>query len=573
MNPHRQAFIQGIDERYPDDKTTMSMSEWVVANTRLKGKPFSFKGYEFQRQIVDDMHPDLWCIKLSQIGLTETQMRKFFGFLKRNVGTSGIFSLPDLGMRDKVSQTRMKTLIENEPIFNGPLVSKPVRQKAIYQIDESFGYITGTTEGEATSINADILMEDEVDLADQEIRSLFQSRLQGSVHRITQRFSTPTYLGFGIDAGYSASDQHEYQIRCPCGHWQTPIFHRRFMCLPGLVGHEEDVDALAKIDDERLDAIDFSNAYVRCEKCSKPLDLENGQREWVVKHASRRSRGYRVRPFSLNTITIPYIFDQLRQYRRKDNLRRWYNTVIGEAFNDGDARISEEDLQAVMSPRQVEQGELYRGDLFLGCDVGQTCHVVIGRPDAILEFHQVQQADIVAFIKARVEQYGIVRGAIDYYPYTPTAEAVRDATGGVVMPMAYSTSPKGPTIKETKNEFDVVTHYTINRTQALDLVAKHCRNRTWQLAGYSHYAGIVKTHLRDMIRIEEPDMAPMWNKINGDDHFFHACALHQTAVRLQAGVEFSTDQRQTVTIMGGGRLFLPTGKAMFPGADAAGVLG
>ncbi|WP_204307082.1 hypothetical protein, partial [Klebsiella aerogenes] len=72
-----------------------------------------------------------------------------------------------------------------------------------------FGYITGTTEGEATSISADILMEDEVDLADQSMRSLFQSRLQGSLWKITQRFSTPTYLGYGIDAAYQASDKHE----------------------------------------------------------------------------------------------------------------------------------------------------------------------------------------------------------------------------------------------------------------------------------------------------------------------------------------------------------------------------
>ncbi|WP_163837347.1 hypothetical protein, partial [Providencia stuartii] len=69
-------------------------------------------------------------------------------------------------------------------------------------------------------------------------------------------------------------------------------------------------------------------------------------------------------------------------YQRKDNLKGWHNTVIGEAFNDSNARISEEDLIAIMTPRQVEAGELGSGDLFLGCDVGQTCHVVIGKPNA-----------------------------------------------------------------------------------------------------------------------------------------------------------------------------------------------
>lgn len=569
MNPHLTDFTAALDERFPDDSTSMSMSEWITINTKLRQRPFSFKGFEFQRQIVDDMHPDLTCIKLSQIGLTEVQMRKFFGFLKRNVGTSGIFSMPTQPMRDRLSQSRIKTLVENEPIFNGPMVAKPVRQKALYQVDESFGYITGTTEGEATSISADILMEDEVDLADQSMRSLFQSRLQGSLWKITQRFSTPTYLGYGIDAAYQASDKHEWFIRCVCGHHQVPIFHPRFLCLPGL---KSDIEDLSKLGQDEIDAIDMDGTYVRCEKCSRPLDLDGGQREWIAEFPARRARGYRVRPFSISNIKIPYIFQQLLQYQRKDNLRSWFNTVIGEAFNDSNARISEEDLTAIMNPRQVEPGELQQNDLFLGCDVGQTCHVVIGKPNALLEFHQVPQGQIVEFIKGRVETLNIVQGGIDMYPYTPTAEAIREATNGVIMPMAYSTSKVAPAMKEAMDEFEKITHYVINRTQALDLVAKQCRNRSWQLAGYGPFQSLVKTHFRDMIRIEAPDEPPVWNKINGDDHFLHAAALQQSAVRLRAGIEFSTDQRSSVIIMPGSRLLMMPKTSIYRGSEYEGVL-
>lgn len=571
MNPHLHDFLAGLDERFPDDSTSMSMSEWISKNTKLRQKPFSFKGYEFQRQIVDDMHADLSCMKLSQIGLTEVQMRKFFGFLKRNVGTAGIFSLPTQPMRDKLSQTRIKTLVDNEPIFNGPMVAKPVRQKALYQVDESFGYITGTTEGEATSIAADILMEDEVDLADQQMRGLMQSRLQGSLWKITQRFSTPTYMGYGIDAAFGASDRHEYQIRCPCGHWQVPSFLSRFLCLPGLRGDHED---LSKLTADEVEAIDLDNAYVRCEKCSKPLDLANGHREWIAEFPSRRARGYRVRPFSIATITIPYIFGQLMKYQRADNLRGWFNTVIGEPFNDSNARISEEDLNAIMTPMEVNLDAIASGgELFMGIDVGQTCHVVIGKPNALLGFYQVPQAEIVDFVEGRVRSLGIVQGAIDMYPYTPTAEAIRDRTQGVIMPMAYATAKTAPPIKPVLDEFEVTTHYVINRTNALDLVAKQCRNRSWSIAGYGAYGSLVKTHFRDMIRIEAPDEPPVWNKINGDDHFLHATALQQTSVRLKAGIEFSTDQRATIFFRSGARLLGDTGRSIYRGADHAGVLG
>lgn len=565
MNTYLSDFTSGLDERFPDDSTAMPMADWIETNTRLRQRQFSFRGFEFQRQIVNDMHPDLSCIKLSQIGLTEVQMRKFFGFLKRNVGTAGIFSLPTQPMRDKLSQTRIKHLIENEPIFNGPMVQKPVRQKALYQVDESFGYITGTTEGEATSIAADILMEDEVDLANQAMRSLFQSRLQASLWKISQRFSTPTYLGFGIDASYSASDRHEWFIKCGCGHHQVPLFHPRFMCLPGLTGDHED---LSKLSLEQVEAIDMDGAYVRCEKCFRALDLSYGQREWIPEYPTRRSRGYRVRPFSVAHITIPYIFTQLARYQRVDNLRGWFNTVIGEPYNDSNARISEEDLAAIMKPNEVKLQEHY-GQLFLGCDVGQTCHVVIGRPDALLGFYQVPQAEIVDFIKNRVETLGIIQGGIDMYPYTPTSEAVRDATNGVVMPMAYSTSRTAAPIKPGMNEFEEFTHYSINRTMAIDLVAKACRNRTIDIMGYGPFAGLIKTHFRDMIRKEEADEAPFWEKINGDDHFLHAAALQQTAVRLKAGIDFTGDPRLSTIILPGSRLLGAVGKPIYRGADFA----
>src|SRR5258708_2229221 len=106
----------------------MSMSEWIVANTHLRKRPFSFTGYEFQRQISDDMHPNLCCIKCSQVGLTEVQLRKFLGYLMRTTAVKGIFSLPNDVMFKRVSNTRVKPLIENEEVFNKGAGDKPIRQ-------------------------------------------------------------------------------------------------------------------------------------------------------------------------------------------------------------------------------------------------------------------------------------------------------------------------------------------------------------------------------------------------------------------------------------------------------------
>ncbi len=307
----------------------MLMSDWIVKNTRLRKRPFSFAGYEFQRQIVDDMHPNMSVIKCSQIGLTEIQIRKFLAFLARNVGVSAIFTLPDDAMYKRVSQTRVKPLVESEAVFNMQTSEKPIRSMALYQINQSFGYFTGNKEGDATSINADALFHDEVDLSDQEMLALFQSRLQGSDYRITQGFSTPTYEGFGVDAGFKVSDQHEYMCRCTkCGHHNIPAFTPDFVTIPGLSG---DINDLSEIDAEIASHLDLGAAYVRCENCGARLELhEPSLREWVPRYPGRRQRGYRVTPFATPRLTVEYIVDQLLQYKQRDALRRWYNTVLGE---------------------------------------------------------------------------------------------------------------------------------------------------------------------------------------------------------------------------------------------------
>ncbi|TGR74085.1 hypothetical protein EN836_33470, partial [Mesorhizobium sp. M1C.F.Ca.ET.193.01.1.1] len=79
------------------------MSDFICANTTLRKKPFSLKGYEFQRAIIDDLHLNLSVIKCSQVGLTEVQIRKFLSFLKRTNGVNGIFSLPNDEMYKRVS--------------------------------------------------------------------------------------------------------------------------------------------------------------------------------------------------------------------------------------------------------------------------------------------------------------------------------------------------------------------------------------------------------------------------------------------------------------------------------------
>lgn len=548
-------FLTRLEQKFADDSEQMSMSAFITANTHLRKRPFSFEGYEFQRQIVDDLHLNLAVIKCSQVGLTEVQIRKFLAFLKRTSSINGIFSLPNDEMYKRVSQTRIKPLVDEEQVFNQHESSKkPVRSMSLYQIDDSFGFITGGKEGDATSINADIMFNDEVDLTDQEILALYGSRLQGSDIRMRQGFSTPTFEGYGIDSMYKASDQHEYLCRCSrCNHWNLPTFTPPFIHIPGL---SSDINDLTEIDNDMATQFDLDGAFVKCEHCGGPLELgDPSKREWVPRHPGRISRGYWVRPFATPRLSVRYIVEQLLDYKRKNSLRRWYNTVLGEPYNDANARLTIPEIEAVMKgERDVE---IARGSpVAIGVDVGQTCHVVVAHLGSavpvVFAWLQVPADQLKGKLAELRETYNVVAGGMDLNPYAPLAREIRDESKNVIMPIEYSTSPKAAPLTFVKDELDQITHVSSNRTKIIDDIVGDIRGQRINFAGYGNKKVIIQQHLQDMVRIELPEQPAKWQKLTGDDHFFHALGYLRHSLRIHEVIlaQEEEDERQMAMIFG-----------------------
>ena len=550
VNQYLKDFRSQLRMKFAEDSESMLYSDWIIRNTKLRKKPYSFAGFEFQKQIVDDMHPDLSVIKCSQIGLTEINLRKFAAFLARNTAVNGIFTLPDDTMYKRVSQTRFGPMVNTEHVFNlGG--EKPVRSMSVYQINQSYGYFTGNKEGDATSINADILMHDELDLSNQEMIGLFQSRLQGSQWRITHKFSTPTFEGFGIDANYRVSDQHEYMVKCQsCNHHNIPEFNTNFVTIPGL---SSDINDLTEIDNEMADKLDLKAAYIRCEKCGNKLDFSDADTcQWVPRFPGRRKRGYRVNPFSCRPhfLTVDYIIDQMLQYKQKDALRRFYNTVLGLPFNDSNARLNEVDIRACMkSPLKATLGP--SEPVFIGIDVGITCHIVLlsmgQRRPVVFDFRQVLADNLIDEVQSLLETYNIVGGCMDRNPYTPLANDVRDLSQGRIMPVEYA-HENAAAVQLVKDELDSLSHIRGNRTTMIDAVAQAIRKRRIELAGYGSFESLLILHLRDMVRIEKEDTSATWQKLQGNDHFFHALAYAMFAIRTTDAIIFRTEQEERTAV-------------------------
>ena len=527
----KNPYIESLIDRIEGLNTLKSMADWVCAHTTISGQPFSFKRHEFQRQILDDMHPRLCCKKLSQVGLTEVSIRKTIGFLCQNQGRSALYSFPTTDMRDRNVKTRIRPILDRDfpklKDISGS-VSKEIRNNSIMQLGDSFLYMAGNSEADATSTPVDMIINDELDLSNMEIIALFNSRYQHSDFKIKQVFSTPTYRGYGVSAEFDDSDQHEYFYQCPhCNYQQIPLYDLKSMYIPGL---HKDISSPLDINMDLAIGLDLDNAYVRCVKCGKPLDLtDDSRREWVAKYPSRiHSRGYQVRPFSSPLLSIKYLVISMADYMKKNQLRRGVNTVLGEDFETSNSRMQESQIRkAFRSPVTPEISK--DKPVMIGIDMGIICHLVLYVDGALIKFEQVHYKNLKDRIKVLMQKYRIIAGAIDRYPYTSLSEDIRDMTNGLIMPVVYG----GMRDAEPKKDVDGrVIYYNINRTAALDRVKDGIDRESLQIYGYSNLDQKLIEHFRDMTREDEPGKPPTWVKLNGNDHFFHASAYSMVAEKI-----------------------------------------
>lgn len=546
---HKQA-----SQKFKASGDDVPISDWITEHTTLARKPFTFKRYPFQEKIAEDMHPNMSVIKCSQIGLTEIQVRKFMAFLRRMNGVSGIFTLPTEDMAKRVYTTRMSPILKVDDVFNPPMEEKPVRRQDLIQIQDSWGYITPCIEGPATSIPADILFHDELDLSDEAMVGLFQSRLQNSEYKITQSFSTPTYMGYGVDKNFQLTDQWHYMVRCDsCNHHQFPLFTHDWIHIPDM---NFEVEHLTDMTPEQITGLNLKEAYVKCTKCQSRLDLTStDHREWVAKYPNRdQFRGYKVNPFSTDRISLDYIIGQLAKYKLQENEKGFHNTVLGEAYSPASAQIPESDIRNCFSSngRPVVPG--WDQAVFMGIDMGSICHIsLVGEhqdaKDPWFQFKTCHVSQLPAVIDELQKEYNIVQGCVDRYPFTPEVDTLRINTNGMLMPISYGGNA---VIQPKKDELGEIIYYHANRTFMLDMVRTSIVNNIAVLNGYTSHKDTLVAHLQDMVREERPDKEPTWVKLNGNDHFFHSMGYGLLARRVAEHqfLQNSSNNAMTLSMVG-----------------------
>jgi hypothetical protein len=277
---------------------------------------------------------------------------------------------------------------------------------------------------------------------------------------------------------------------------------------------------------------------------------DDAKREWVARYPERlHSRGYWVRPFSSDLLSIRYLVTTMADYLKKDNLRRGVNTVLGMEYADSNCRLEREDIVEAFENRNVPPLDKTK-ECFIGIDIGAYCHVTINtNASDVVYFGVIPSYKLMDVLQDLDSKYNIVAGGIDRYPETTLSNAIRDWSKGRIWPMEYKYGKEIEPVKDANGE---TSYYRINRTNALDVIKEGINTHRMKFYGYGDYQNIIIEHLRDMYRDDaRENTQPMWRKMNGNDHFFHSLAYGFAARKIYDYLFMGeTDERSVVALSG-----------------------
>lgn len=511
---------------------------YVTEKTYLKGVKYSFKDHEFQETILSDTSREVNVQKCAQIGMTEGMARYAVGVARIMPYFSVIMTMPHAGDASNFAKTRLDPIIAESPDVRD-VMDPDLDNSEVKGIGTSLLYLRGTGgTTNALSVPADLLIHDELDRSDPDTIGQYQSRIKHSRWKLTRKFGTPTLEGLGIALAMESSRRKRHLCKCNhCNHWFAPNFHTDVK-IPGYDGALRDINVYT------LPGIDWQNAVLLCPKCGRVPSLQMEHREWVYENPgdNYEAVGYFVTPFSVpNVVSVPSLVREITKYK---TWGEFVNQALGETLNSSEDQLVKGDIEACKYRGMLDSSELH----CMGIDVGQTCHIVIGRITLSGELLVVHRERVVlARLRARRQElaikYRVLITVIDAFPETNLVHELqkidRNLYGGV-----YHDDKKLATYQIKMVEEDLaegklpINQAKIHRNVNFDEVMQLFKQRKLVWAAQEDMEDdIFQAHCLDMKRKQTLDrwkeMVYAWVKSpDGNDHYMHALGYLHVACRL-----------------------------------------
>ena len=346
-------------------------SLWALKYKPIKGKPTTFKSSKnpyknrpWQRQILDDNHPNKVIEKSRQLGLSELSITECIHFLAAHDNTKIMYTFPTYHQMNDFSTTRVTPAFRDSEYLES-LLSTEVNNVSTKKIHNSYLLMRSASSGSiGEGADVDSTYFDEYDRMKEGIELAFQEGLKSSHYGYIRKFSTPTLPGRGINKQYMKSDQMRYIHTCPhCGYKQFLTFEDNL------------IQVKPKGVNNATQEVEDGTFIVGCKKCKQELNRwEEG--EWVPMYPSiKETRGYHISQLDATWISADDIMRRKFNYTSK---QLFYNYVVGEPYASEGILIVDEDLRAsIRLPREVMARTNAYSAVSAGIDWGEISYMVI----------------------------------------------------------------------------------------------------------------------------------------------------------------------------------------------------
>jgi len=364
------------------------------------------------------------------------------------------------------------------------------------------------------SIDADLVIYDELDEMDPRAPSIAEKRIGHSRIAEQRWISTPTYPGFGIHVKWLESDQREWFVRCAaCGNRQPMTKDDLVTAWDELgrprVWHEKD-----------------NRPFIACRKCGKPLDrLAKG--EWVAAFPDRPIAGFHLTKLFSRTASLPDILaalDTTDETERKEA----FNQDLGEPYTPKGGQLDDTVLDACR--RDYAHGPAKGEKTVMGVDVGRVLHVVIRGPQAAETGERPQRfaGDVDDFgeLGRMMVRYSVDRCVIDALPETRKARDFQASQKPGRVWLAYYVTQKTGIKKGDPAQWDADNGVVnLDRTRMLDTTFSRFYDAENTLPVHARDVHDYYAHLKAQVRTLAD--GPGGEKVaiykeSGPDHLSHA---------------------------------------------------
>jgi hypothetical protein len=404
------------------------------------------------------------------------------------------------------------------------LVSSDVDNASVKRFGDSYVYLKGCqVDRHAISVPADMVVFDEVDNSDQNVMTLYESRIIHSPYKMTVKLSTPTIPGYGISKAFDQSRRKFNFAQCPCcNEWFYPEYYRHVR-VPGF---DKPLAEIAKSDFASPSFL-WHKAEIGCHKCGATVDLRTAKRNWVIENTDDAyfDSGYRVSPFDApHTISAADLVKASVTFERPQD---FVNQRLGIAMADSETSLAEDELERAIISEYPGGGFSY----VAGLDMGNTCWIKIGAVFAdnkivVVKVEPIPVHLVVSRVEQLVRQYKIRMLLIDRHPMVEAVyqlqQRVRNSFAAVFV---QSKNVELFNVKDREADaeqgVESMRQVNINKDAAMDIQMAMVRSGQILKVSCEHDR-IWKTHMMDNKRIKafkNGEMVYTWVKTAGEDHY------------------------------------------------------